>query len=673
MSESYTVQQRVNELRDTINKHNYQYYALDDPSIPDAEYDRLIRELQQLEKQYPELVSEDSPTQRVGAKPLAGFSQVSHEVPMLSLDNVFNAKDLRGFEQRIRDRLGRSDPITFTCEPKLDGAAVSLLYRFGRLERGATRGDGVVGEDITHNVRTIPSIPLVLIGDNFPDVLEIRGEIYMPRVGFEAFNEKARVKGEKLFVNPRNAAAGSLRQLDARITASRPLEMCCYSVGLVQGGELPNSHSDILMQLQRWGLRINSEMRTVVGGDECLDYHDGLLTKREALPYDIDGIVYKVDDLELQQRLGSTAKGPRWAIAHKFPAEEEMTKLLGVDFQVGRTGAITPVARLEPVFVGGVTVSNATLHNRDEIDRLNVMVNDTVIIRRAGDVIPQVAKVVMERRPANTEAIVFPQQCPVCDSELIRVEGEVVTRCSGTLICGAQQKEAIKHFSSRKALDIDGLGDKLVEQLVDEKLISSVVDLYSLTVEQLITLDRMGSKSAENLVAALNASKETTLPKFLFGLGIREVGVATAASLAKYFGTLAALQKASVEDLLSVTDVGPVVAQHVHDFFNNTSNFDMLNILHDKGIRWPDIEVKHADDLPLAGMVYVITGTIESLGRIEAKEALEALGAKVAGSVSKKTSCVIAGLNAGSKLTKAQTLGVDVIDEAEFIKLLAKY
>ena len=673
MSEMNDLQQRLNELRDTINQHNYRYYALDDPAIPDIEYDRLIRELQSIEKQYPELISVDSPTQRVGAKPLPGFTQVAHEVPMLSLDNVFNAQDLKSFEQRICDRLDTSKVIAFTCEPKLDGAAVSLLYRNGKLERGATRGDGVVGEDITHNVRTIPSIPLTLLGDDFPELLEVRGEVYMPRIGFNTFNDKAREHGEKLFVNPRNAAAGSLRQLDARITASRPLEMCCYSVGLVEGGNIPGSHREVLLQLQRWGLRINSEMRTVNGVAECLVYHDNLLKKREALPYDIDGIVYKVDDLKIQQRLGFTTKGPRWAIAHKFPAEEEMTKLLGVDFQVGRTGAITPVARLEPVFVGGVTVSNATLHNRDEIARLKVMINDTVIIRRAGDVIPQVAKVIMDLRPENAEEIIFPQTCPVCSSDLIRIEGEVVTRCSGTLICDAQQKEAIKHFASRKALDIDGLGDKLVEQLVDEKLITSVLGLFELTVEQLIKLERMGAKSAENLISAIDASKITTLPKFLFGLGIREVGVATAASLSKHFGSLGALQKATVEDLLDVPDVGPVVARHVYDFFHSPATVDLLTALLDRGMQWPDIEIKLAKDLPLSGMTYVVTGSMESFGRIEAKEALESLGAKVAGTVSKKTSCVIAGENAGSKLTKAQELGVDVIDEAGFIQLLAEY
>ncbi len=504
-------------------------------------------------------------------------------------------------------------------------------------------------------------------------MLEVRGEIYMPKKGFDALNERARANNEKLFVNPRNAAAGSLRQLDSRLTAQRPLEMCCYSVGLVDGGKLPIEHSAILQQLQQWGFRINSEMRVVATIDECLQYHDYLLAKRKDLAYDIDGIVYKVDELELQAELGFTAKGPRWAIAHKFPAEEEITRLLGVDFQVGRTGAITPVARLEPVFVGGVTVSNATLHNRDEIERLGVKINDTVVVRRAGDVIPQVAKVVLERRPDDAREIVFPEQCPVCDSPVERIEGEAVTRCVGALVCAAQQKEAIKHFASRKAMDVDGLGDKLVEQLVDENLIGSVADLYHLTVERLIGLERMGQKSAENLVAALEQSKATTLAKFLFALGIREVGEATAACLAKHFGSLPAIVQADREALLAVDDVGPIVAKHVFDFFQGEHSQQLLTALQAAGIRWPDVVVKSADQLPLAGMTYVVTGSLEQMGRSEAKEKLQHLGAKVAGSVSKKTDCVVAGPGAGSKLAKAQELGVDVIDEAGFLILLKKY
>lgn len=492
----------------------------------------------------------------------------------------------------------------------------------------------------------------------------------MPKKGFDSLNEQARKNGEKLFVNPRNAAAGSLRQLDSRLTAKRPLEMCCYSVGLVQGGDLPKSHYAILEQLKLWGFRINSEMRKVQGVAACIDYHDKLLDKRGELPYDIDGIVYKVDDLELQRILGFTAKGPRWAIAHKFPAEEAMTKLLGVDFQVGRTGAITPVARLAPVFVGGVTVSNATLHNRDEIERLKVRVNDTVIIRRAGDVIPQVAKVVGERRPDNTVSIVFPECCPICGSALERLEGEVVTRCTGVLVCEAQQKEAIKHYASRKAMDVDGLGDKLVEQLVDEKLITSVADLYSLTFESLCALEGKSTKSAENLITALEDSKATSLPRFLFGLGIREVGEATAASLAKHFGTLLQIQQASIEALLEVSDVGPIVAQHVYDFFRNLQNQRLLTKLTMAGVTWPDIEVKSPEELPLLGQTYVVTGTLGSMGRSEAKAALEELGAKVAASVSKNTSYLVAGDSAGSKLTKAQDLGVEVLDEAGFLELL---
>ena len=483
---------QLDNLRAVINQHNYRYYALDDPSVPDAEYDRLMRELQAIELQYPEAVNPESPTQRVGAKPLEGFNQIKHEVPMLSLDNVFTAEELMDFDRRINDRLGSDTPLRLVCEPKLDGAAVSLLYRNGKLVRGATRGDGSVGEDITHNVRTIKSIPLTLMGEDYPEVIEVRGEIYMPKKGFDELNERARANEEKIFVNPRNAAAGSLRMLDARITAERPLEMCCYSVGLVEGGDLPDNHSAILEQLQQWGFRINSEMRVVDNVDGCLEYHDYLLAKRNSLAYDIDGIVYKVDALDLQQRLGFTAKGPRWAIAHKFPAEEEITKLLGVDFQVGRTGAITPVARLEPVFVGGVTVSNATLHNRDEIERLGVKINDTVVVRRAGDVIPQVAKVVLERRGDDAIDIRFPERCPVCDSDVERVkiikhskagrtEAEgAAYRCVGRLVCQAQLNQAIIHYASRKALDIDGLGEKIVEQLVGEGLVKSPADLYKL-------------------------------------------------------------------------------------------------------------------------------------------------------------------------------------------------
>jgi DNA ligase (NAD+) len=672
MSDKTDVQQQLTQLRSTINDHNYRYYALDNPSIPDAEYDRLMNQLLAIESDHPQLITPDSPTQRVGARPLDKFTQVQHEVPMLSLDNVFDADGMHEFDQRLLGLVENIDAITYACEPKLDGIAVSLLYREGVLVRGATRGDGAVGEDITQNVRTIPSIPLRLLGEGYPPVLEVRGEIYMPKAGFDALNERARASGDNVFVNPRNAAAGSIRQLDAKITAQRPLEMCCYSVGLVEGGSLSGSHCETLKQLQQWGFRINAEMRVVNGGGACIEYHDYLLAKRESLPYDIDGIVFKVDDIALQQQLGYTAKGPRWAVAHKFPAEEEVTQLLGVDFQVGRTGAITPVARLQPVFVGGVTVSNASLHNRDELERLGVMINDTVIVRRAGDVIPQIASVVEDRRPPNAQSIVFPEQCPVCASPVEQVEGEVVIRCTGALLCAAQQKEAIKHFASRKAMDVDGLGDKLVEQLVDEGLIESVADLYRLTVPQLAALERMGDKSAENLVAALQASKQTTLPKFLFALGIREVGQATAVSLANYFGSLPALQQATVEQLVDVPDVGPIVAQHVFDFCAASHSKALLDELIALGIQWPQIEIKPVEELALAGTTYVVTGTLELLTRNDAKERLQQLGAKVAGSVSKKTTCVVAGPGAGSKLTKAQALGVDIIDEAQLIKLLTE-
>jgi DNA ligase (NAD+) len=673
MPELAEIQQRIASLRKTINQHNYRYYALDDPAVPDAEYDRLLRELQLLEADHPSLVTADSPTQRVGAKPLAGFSQISHQMPMLSLGNVFSGDELRDFERRLQSRLGSDEAVTFSCEPKLDGIAVSLLYRDGQLERGATRGDGSVGEDITHNVRTIPSIPLSLMGESYPSLLEVRGEVYMPKAGFNALNERARDSGDKLFVNPRNAAAGSLRQLDARLTAQRPLEMCCYSVGVVEGGDVADSHYEILQQLQGWGFRINSEMRIATGAEACEDYIQTLLAKRSQLAYDIDGIVFKVDAIELQRQLGTVARAPRWATAYKFPAEEEITRLLGVDFQVGRTGAITPVARLEPVFVGGVTVSNATLHNSDEILRLGVMINDSVVIRRAGDVIPQVVKVLLDRRTDNALPIEFPAQCPVCQSPLERVEGEATIRCTGALLCAAQQKEMIKHFASRKAMDIEGLGTKLVEQLVDEGLIKSVADLFRLTVEQLSQLERMGSKSADNLLASLEQSKQTTLAKFLYSLGIREVGEATAASLANHFGCLTALQQATVDSLLEVDDVGPIVAQHVFDFFAAEHSHALMQELLQLGIHWPDIVVKSAEQLPLKGTVYVVTGTLETMGRSDAKQKLEMLGAKVAGSVSKNTDCVVAGPGAGSKLLKAQQLGVEVIDEAALVELLNQY
>jgi len=663
----------VNDLHTQLNQANYQYYVLDDPQLPDAQYDRLFHRLKELETQYPQLLTPDSPTQRVGAAPLSHFDQVTHEVAMLSLDNAFNEQDMRDFNRRILDRLKQTNAVTYACEPKLDGIAVSLLYENGVLVRAATRGDGAVGENITQNIRTVPSIPLKLLGDDFPPVLEVRGEVYMPKKGFEAFNEKARANDEKLFVNPRNAAAGSLRQLDPKITASRPLEFCCYSLGRVDGADLPNTHSAILNLFSRWGFKINPEMKVVNGIEGCLEYYDNLAQKRNDLAYEIDGIVFKVDDINFQQQLGFVSRAPRWAIAHKFPAQEEMTLLKDVEFQVGRTGAITPVARLEPVFVGGVTVSNATLHNMDEIQRLDVCIGDTVIIRRAGDVIPQIVSVVQEKRPQDAKSIVFPKSCPVCESHVERIEGEAVSRCSGGLVCAAQRKEAIKHFASRKAMDIDGLGDKLVEQLVDEGLIESFLDLYSLKLADVANLERMAEKSAQNLLEAIEASKQTTLAKFLYALGIREVGVATAQNLVNHFLDLRALVKADLEALLEVDDVGPIVAKHILSFFAEPHNQKIIDGLLNIGITWPAIEKKDNSELPLVGQTYVVTGTLASMGRDQAKEYLQRLGAKVAGSVSAKTSGLVAGEKAGSKLTKAQDLNITILDEDAFLALLSEH
>jgi DNA ligase (NAD+) len=667
------VEQEVNALRERLNSWNYQYYVLDQPSVPDAEYDRVFRRLSELEGAHPELLRSDSPTQRVGGTPVDRFSQVKHEMPMLSLDNAFNEKDMLDFNRRLQERLGApAKQLEFACEPKLDGIAVSLLYRDGVLERAATRGDGTTGEDITHNVRTIPSVPLHLRGSDYPPVLEVRGEIYMPRAGFDELNARAAEAGEKTFVNPRNAAAGSLRQLDARVTAQRPLEMCSYGVGLVSGGELPGDHASVLQCLQQWGLRINAESRVVRGIEACDQYYLDLAARRDELPYDIDGIVFKVNDLGLQQQLGFVSRAPRWAIARKFPAQEEMTRLLGVEFQVGRTGAITPVARLEPVFVGGVTVSNATLHNSDEIERLGVQIGDTVIIRRAGDVIPKVVSVVLAQRPHDARAIAFPTSCPVCGSALERAEDEAIVRCMGGLVCAAQQKAAIKHFASRRAMDIEGLGDKLVEQLVDEGLVVNVASLYRLQRDELLQLERMGEKSADNLLAALQESKETTLPRFIFALGIREVGEATALALARHFGSWEAMVDASEERLLEVSDVGPVVADHLRQFFDSTSSVAVVNDLRAAGVRWQDLPVA-ASDLPLSGQTWVVTGKLEQMGRDEARAHLQTLGAKVASSVSAKTTRVVAGPGAGSKLGKALELDIDVIDEAAFLAFLSDH
>jgi DNA ligase (NAD+) len=669
------IEQKIESLREEIRYHNYRYHTLDDIEIPDAEYDRLVRELQRLEDEHPELVTPDSPTQRVGAEPSDALATVQHQIPMLSLDNVFSEDELRDFHKRVAEKLEFEDgaeDLQYAAEPKLDGAAVSLLYEDGVLVRAATRGDGTTGEDITHNVRTIQSIPLKLLGEGYPATLEVRGEVFMPLAGFEAYNKKARAAGEKTFVNPRNAAAGSLRQLDPQLTAERPLDMYVYAVGLVEGGDLPDLHSEIISQLQAWGLKTCPERGVVNGVAGCLDYYEEIGAKRDSLPYDIDGVVYKVDSLAMQRELGFVARAPRWAVAHKFPAQEELTKVEGVEFQVGRTGALTPVARLEPVFVGGVTVSNATLHNIDELHRKDVRVGDTVIVRRAGDVIPEVVSVIQKRRPAKTRPVKLPELCPVCGSHVRREEGEAVARCTGGLFCQAQRVESLKHFVSRRAMDIEGLGAKLIEQLVAEDRITSPSDIYRLTREELAERERMGEKSADNLVSAIDASKSTTLARFLYALGIREVGEATAANLATHFGNLPALEKASQEDFLKVPDVGPVVAQRIRDFLDEEHNLEVMKELQDLGVSWEDLDPSQAeDDGPLVGKTFVITGTLPDMTRDEAKALIQKAGGKVTGSVSSKTSYLLAGEKAGSKLTKAQQLEVEVIDLDGLMRLLA--
>ncbi|EOI3462764.1 NAD-dependent DNA ligase LigA [Cronobacter dublinensis] len=670
-----SIEEKLTQLRTTLRHHEFLYHVMDAPEVPDAEYDRLIRELRALEEAHPELVTPDSPTQRVGAAPLTEFSQVRHEVPMLSLDNVFDEASFLAFNKRVKDRLKSTDALVYCCELKLDGLAVSLLYENGLLVRAATRGDGTTGEDITLNVRTIRAIPLKLRGDNIPARLEVRGEVFLPQAGFEKINEEARRTGGKVFANPRNAAAGSLRQLDPRVTAKRPLTFFCYGVGLLEGGELPRSHMGRLQQFKDWGLPVSDRIRLVEMPEDVLAFYHQVETDRPTLGFDIDGVVIKVDSLELQEQLGFVARAPRWAVAFKFPAQEQMTTVRDVEFQVGRTGAITPVARLEPVQVAGVLVSNATLHNADEIARLGLRIGDKVVIRRAGDVIPQVVNVVLSERPEETRPVVFPAQCPVCGSDVERVEGEAVTRCTGGLICGAQRKEALKHFVSRRAMDVDGMGDKIIDQLVEKEYVHTPADLFRLTAGKLTGLDRMGPKSAQNVVNALENAKETTFARFLYALGIREVGEATAAGLAAHFGTLEALINASIDDLQNVPDVGIVVATHVFNFFEEESNRAVIRDLTENvGIHWPAPQVVKAEEIdsPFAGKTVVLTGTLSQMSRDDAKARLAALGAKVSGSVSKKTDLLIAGEAAGSKLAKAQELGIEVIDEAEMLRLLGE-
>ena len=663
------IQTQIDNLRKTLRQYEYEYHVLDNPTVPDSEYDRLFHQLKALELEHPEFLTSDSPTQRVGAKPLSGFSQIRHEIPMLSLDNAFSDEEFYAFVKRIEDRLiVLPKPLTFCCEPKLDGLAVSILYVNGILTQAATRGDGTTGEDITANIRTIRNIPLQLLTDNPPARLEVRGEVFMPHSGFERLNEYALEHGEKTFANPRNAAAGSLRQLDPNITSKRPLVLNAYGIGIAEGIELPNTHYARLQWLKSIGIPVNPEIRLCNGTNEVLDFYRDIQNKRSSLGYDIDGTVLKINDVALQNELGFISKAPRWAIAYKFPAQEELTVLNDVEFQVGRTGAITPVAKLEPVFVAGVTVSNATLHNGDEIERLNIAIGDTVVIRRAGDVIPQIIGVLRERRPDNAEPIIFPTNCPVCDSQIIRIEGEAVARCTGGLFCAAQRKEALKHFVSRKAMDIDGIGGKLIEQLVDRELIHTPADLFKLDLTTLTRLERMGPKSAENALNSLEKAKSTTLARFIFALGIREVGEATALNLANHFKTLDSLKAADLEQLQQVPDVGEVVANRIFVFWREAHNVAVVEDLIAQGVHWETVEVKEASENLFKDKTVVLTGTLTQMGRNEAKALLQQLGAKVSGSVSSKTDFVIAGDAAGSKLTKAQELNITVLTEEEFLE-----
>ncbi|WP_368449804.1 NAD-dependent DNA ligase LigA [Cobetia amphilecti] len=672
--------EEVAQLHRELLEASHRYYVLDDPTLTDADYDMRLRRLEALEAEYPQLITSESPTQRVGAAPASGFEEVQHAVPMLSLNNAFDDDELRAFVQRaaktleLGDAQDAGDELSFCCEPKLDGLAVSLIYENGVLVQGVTRGDGRTGEGITTNLRTIRSIPLKLRGDDLPELLEVRGEVYMSHAGFEALNARGRDEDGKVFANPRNAAAGSLRQLDSNIAASRPLEFCAYQVARVDdallASEAGQNHSGLMALLNDYGFRTSPQLEVVRGAQGIIDYTRRLGKQRDGLDHDIDGAVIKLDALRLQRELGFVARAPRWAIAYKYPAQEQETTLEGVDFQVGRTGALTPVARLAPVQVAGVVVSNATLHNMDEVERLGVQIGDSVIIRRAGDVIPQVVRVASEG--ASREAIVLPDGCPVCGSEIERLEGEVVARCAGGLICAAQRKEALKHFSSRKALDVDGLGEKLIEQLIERELVKTPADLFHLEAATLAELPRMGEKSAANLVASLDKSRNTTLARFIYALGIREVGEATAANLATHFGTLEALRAADQAALEAVEDVGPIVAAHIHTFFQQPTNNETLDALLACGLSWEEVEIGERPQ-PLAGQTWVLTGSLDSMTRDEGKARLQALGAKVAGSVSKKTAGVVAGEAAGSKLEKAMQLGLTVLDEETFVKRLAEW
>jgi len=658
---------RARALREQIQEHNYRYYVLNDPVVSDAEYDRLLRELEEIESRHPELVVPDSPTQRVGAAPAEGFETVTHDIPMLSLGNAFADEEVSEFDRRIRDQLD-VETVNYCAEPKLDGVAIALRYEKGRLELAATRGDGRTGENVTANVRTIRAIPLKLRGENIPDRLEVRGEIFMTRSGFEQLNARLAEKGEKTFVNPRNAASGSLRQLDSSITATRPLHFYCYGSATSDG--LPDNHWDILERLRDWGIPVSPEASRVDGLDGLLEYYEAIGGKRDKLDYDIDGVVYKVDDLDQQREMGQVSRAPRWALAHKFPAQEEITRLLDIDVQVGRTGALTPVARLEPVFVGGVTVTNATLHNADEVRRKDVRPGDYVVVRRAGDVIPEVVRSIPERREGQPEAWSMPTHCPECNSAVEQVEGEAVARCTGGLVCPAQRKRALEHFASRKAMDIDGLGSRLIEQLVDHDLVHSPADLYRLDRGTLAGLERMAEKSADNLLEALEKSKQVELGRLLFALGIREVGEVTAQNLALHFGSLERLAEAGIDELESVRDVGPVMARHVRAFFDEPHNQEVIEQLLAVGVHYEVIASDEGTEKPLSGCTYVLTGSLARRTRSEAKAALEALGARVTGSVSGSTTAVIAGSEPGSKIERAREKGIDILDEDDLERLL---
>jgi DNA ligase (NAD+) len=670
---------RAAELRAELRQHDHRYYVLDEPSVPDAEYDRLMQELRGLEGAHPELITPDSPTQRVAGAPSGTFGEVIHQLPMLSLDNAFADDDVRAFDRRIHERLERPGELDYVAEPKLDGLAITVIYRAGQLAQAATRGDGVRGEDVTANVRTIRAVPHRLRG-RAPPLIEVRGEVFMPLKGFERMNARARERGDKVFVNPRNAAAGSLRQLDPAISAARPLDAFFYGLGALEGRAPPAGQHQLLALLRELGLPVSPEARPVRGVEGCLEYFRDLGARRSALPYQIDGVVYKLDARADQERMGFVSRAPRWAIAHKFPAEEALTVVRDIEFNVGRTGALTPIARLEPVFVGGVTVSNVTLHNIDEVHRKDVRVGDTVVVRRAGDVIPELVSVVLDKRPMNparpsepqSPPVELPATCPVCGSRVVRIEGEAVARCTGAFTCRAQRQEALRHFASRRALDIEGLGDKVIEQLIEHDLVRSPADLYALTSEQLAGLERLGEKSAANLVAAIAASRRTTLPRLLYGLGIPDVGEATALSLARHFGSLEALLAASEAQIQQVEDVGPVVAAEVAAFFGSQDHRKVIQALRDKGVSWPDLERTPAGGASLAGQTFVLTGTLSRITRQQAQEALTARGAKVAGSVSKKTRFVVAGADAGSKLKRAQELGIEVLDEEQLERLLAE-